>query len=114
MAKCSYQIKGDFNFVCRSLKQQILDGSTSATLEEEEYRTYGDLRIGIMVFERYSYSGGNRLSLNVTVIEHLQHIDIIGISAGGSNALFFKVNTWGEEAFLDKLKEAIVAISMLK
>ena len=41
MAKCSYQIKGDFNFVCRSLKQQILDGSTSATLEEEEYKTYG-------------------------------------------------------------------------
>lgn len=34
-------------------------------------------------------------------------IHVSAITAGGSQALFFKVNTWGEEAFLDKLRELL-------
>ena len=34
-------------------------------------------------------------------------IRLSAITAGGSQALFFKVNTWGEEAFLDKLRELL-------
>ena len=29
------------------------------------------------------------------------------ITAGGSQAMFFKMNTFGEEAFLDKLRELL-------
>ena len=29
------------------------------------------------------------------------------ITAGGSQAMFFKVNTWGEEAFLDSIRETL-------
>jgi len=29
------------------------------------------------------------------------------IASGGSQALFFKINTFGEEAFLDKLRELL-------
>lgn len=29
------------------------------------------------------------------------------ITSGGSQAVLFKINTWGEEAFLDKLKEIL-------
>ena len=32
-------------------------------------------------------------------------IHLSAITSGGSQALFFKVNTFGEEAFLDKLRE---------
>jgi hypothetical protein len=35
-------------------------------------------------------------------------IQISAITAGGSQAMFFKLNTWGEEAFLDKLRELLV------
>lgn len=60
------------------------------------------------VFERYSYTGGNRLSLNVTLFQgESGAIRISAIAAGGSQAMFFKVNTWGEEAFLDKLRELL-------
>ncbi|MFR7667875.1 MAG: DUF6054 family protein [Mediterraneibacter faecis] len=29
------------------------------------------------------------------------------MTAGGSQAVFFKINTWGREAFLDKLIELL-------
>ena len=35
------------------------------------------------------------------------NLKLSAITSGGSNALFFKVNTWGEEAFLDKIKELL-------
>lgn len=107
MAKYKYQMQGDFNYVRNFIKNEILNTSSSASLEDEDYICINNCHISIMVFERYSYSGGNRLSLNVTIIESNQDIQIIGISSGGSNGVFFKFNTLGEEAFLDKLKETI-------
>ena len=32
---------------------------------------------------------------------------VAAMSSGGSNGVFFKFNTWGEDAFLDKLIEAL-------
>ena len=29
------------------------------------------------------------------------------MTAGGSQAMFFKINTWGEEAFLDTLLDIV-------
>ena len=34
-------------------------------------------------------------------------ICLSAITSGGSQAVFFKINTFGEEAFLDKLRELI-------
>jgi len=34
-------------------------------------------------------------------------IRLSAITSGGSQAMFFKVNTWGEEAFLEKLEELL-------
>ena len=59
-------------------------------------------------FERYSYFGGNRLSLNLTLFQAGNGpVQLSAITAGGSEAVFFKVNTIGEEAFLDKLEEIL-------
>ena len=45
--------------------------------------------------------GGNRLSLTVTMFQQGDGpIRLSMITAGGSQAVFFKVNTFGEEAFL--------------
>ena len=59
------------------------------------------------MFERYSNAGGNRLSMSVTLFVSGDKLKLSAITSGGSNALFFKVNTWGEEAFLDKIKELL-------
>ena len=50
--------------------------------------------------------GGNRCSLNITFVGCGGTVHLIGIGTGGSQAVFFKVNTWSEQAFLDTLEYA--------
>ncbi|MFQ7412599.1 MAG: DUF6054 family protein [Coprobacillus cateniformis] len=41
------------------------------------------------------------------MLGYQDYIELIAITAGGSQATFFKVNTWGEEAFLDKIIDPV-------
>lgn len=108
MAKLECSVRGDFTLVKERIKNGILEGSMSATLEDISYMGSGDAKCCVMVFERYSYAGGNRVSLTVTLFQNgTEEIRVSGITSGGSQAMFFKVNTWGEEAFLDKLSEIL-------
>ena len=59
----------------------------------------------VRVYERYSMTGGNRLSMTLTLVGDGDKIYLSGITAGGSQGMLFKFNTFGEEAFLDTLRE---------
>ena len=108
MAKLEKTIWGDFNWVLNSIEEGIKGGSISAAMEDWSDFWEGDCRCAVRVFERYSYMGGNRVSLNVTLFQRGNSpIHLSAITAGGSQALLFKINTWGEEAFLDKLREIL-------
>ena len=107
MAKFTYSLTGDFDRILKRIEQGVLDASTSATLEDGWDVREGDYRCAVRVFERYSYAGGNRVSMNVTLFQSGSEVRICAITSGGSQAMFFKVNTWGEEAFLDKLREIL-------
>ena len=108
MAKYETTVRGDFDALRDRIIDGILGGSASASLEEESiFRGASGSRCHVLVFERYSYAGGNRVSLTVTLFQNGEQIHVSGITAGGSQALFFKINTWGEEAFLDKLMELL-------
>ena len=108
MAKLEQTLSGNFNQILNKIEQGILNGSMAASLEESSDFYSGDARCSVRVFERYSYAGGNRVSLSVTLFQNGDGpINLSAITAGGSQALFFKINTWGEEAFLDKLKELL-------
>ena len=55
--------------------------------------------------------GGNRLSLTVTMFQNADSpIRLSAITARGSQAVFFKVNTLGEESFLDDVKDLLKEI----
>lgn len=45
--------------------------------------------------------GSNRVSLSVTLIGEGSKLVVSAITSGGSQAVFFKVNTIGEETFLE-------------
>lgn len=108
MAKLEQTLNGNFNQILSKIEQGILNGSMSASLEESSDFHSGDARCSVRVFERYSYSGGNRVSLSVTLFQNGNDaIRLSAITTGGSQAMFFKLNTFGEEAFLDKLRELI-------
>ena len=108
MAKIERSINGDFDQVLSNIENGILSGSMSATLEDASDFRSGTARCSVRVFERYSYAGGNRVSLNITLFQNDKDpVQLSAITAGGSQAVFFKINTWGEEAFLDKLIELL-------
>ena len=86
----------------------MLDASVSASLEEKvEYWGTDGSRCSVLVFERYSYTGGNRVSMNVTLYQTGGVTRLCAITSGGSQATFFKINTWGEEAFLQTLEDIL-------
>lgn len=108
MAKLERTLNGDFSTILGKIVDGIVNGSVSASLEEcSDFRS-GDARCSVRVFERYSYMGGNRVSLSVTLFQNENGpIHLSAITAGGSQAMFIKLNTLGEEAFLDKLRELL-------
>ena len=107
MAKYERAFSGDFDSALSRLEQAVLNGSASASYEDgSDYRS-GDFRCAVRVYERYSWSGGNRVSMSMTLAGRGQDLFLSAITSGGSQAMFFKVNTWGEEAFLDTLLDVL-------
>ena len=107
MAKFECTITGDFDAVLQRLHDGVLNGSASASFEDgSDYRS-GDFRCAVRVYERYSWTGSSRVSLNLTLAGRGEDLFLSAIASGGSQAMFFKVNTFGEEAFLDTLKETL-------
>lgn len=101
-------MSGSFDQWLQRICDGILNSSSSATLEATSDFRSGDARCSVRVFERYSYAGGNRLSLSVTLFQGADGvIHLSAVTSGGSQAVFFKVNTWGEETFLEKLRELL-------
>lgn len=108
MAKLERELTGDFVEILRRIEEGIIHGSVSASLEDSSDFFEKDTRCSVRVFERYSYIGNNRVSLSVTLFQAAGGpIHLSAITAGGSQAIFFKINTFGEEAFLDKLRELL-------
>lgn len=108
MAKLTRTINGNFDAVLRKVVDGVLNASVSASLEDEWDVQEGDTRCAVRVFERYSYTGSNRVSMSVTLVQTGGGpVRLCAITSGGSQAMFFKVNTWGEESFLDTLRDAL-------
>ena len=107
MAMLERTLIGDFDQVLQKLHTAILEGSMSASYEDGTVYTMGDVRCAVRMYERYSYTGDNRVALCLMLTGQGDQLRLTAITAGGSQAMFFKINTWGEEAFLDTLAQAI-------
>ena len=107
MAKYECRLKGSFTHFLQYLEQAILQGSASASYEEGEDYHLGETRCAIRVYERYSMVGSNRVSLSVTLLGRGEDLVLCAITSGGSQAVFFKINTLGEEAFLEQVERAV-------
>ena len=107
MAKLERTVTGSFNALLAYLHDGILNGSASATFEDGSDWHGPDFRCAVRVYERYSALGGNRVSLNLTLVGEDGRIFVSAITSGGSQAIFFKINTLGEGAFLDCVQELL-------
>ena len=105
MAKLERQISGSFYDVLNRIDQAVMDSGVSASFEDGSDWSSGGVRCAVRVYERYSAIGGNRVSMNVTLVGEGNRLFLTAITSGGSQAMFFKINTWGEDAFLDCLRD---------
>ena len=111
MAKFECTITGDFDAVLARLHEGVLNGSASASYEDGSDYAAGGVRCAVRVYERYSWSGGNRVSMSLTLVGQGGELFLSAITSGGSQAMFFKINTFGEEAFLDTLRTVLDGFS---
>ncbi|MCL2842473.1 MAG: DUF6054 family protein [Oscillospiraceae bacterium] len=103
MAKHERNLTGNFDELLRTLHDEIMGRSLSASFQDgSDYRA-DDVRCAVRVYERYSVIGSNRLSANITLVGRGDRLFLTVIASGGSQAMFFKINTFGEESFLEKI-----------
>lgn len=107
MAKIQCELKGNFEVILCALENAVMNGSASATKEDASDFWTPISKCAVRVYERYSMLGGNRVSMNITLFQAEGHIWLSAITSGGSQAAVFKVNTFGEEAFLDTIRDAV-------
>lgn len=109
MAKYEKHLTGDFDAFLNYLFDGIMNGSVSASYEDGSEWTVNGVRVAVRVFERYSWVGSNRVSLNLTLAGSGNDLFFTAITSGGSQAVFWKINTMGEESFLDKVAQLVEA-----
>lgn len=107
MAKYEKRLKGNFSELLDWLHKDITNGSVSVSYEDGSDITIGEMKLAVRVYERYSMAGGNRVSLNITLAGNEQELFISAITSGGSQAVFFKINTLGEETFLELCSKSV-------
>lgn len=107
MAHFEQELHGDVDAFVAHLDRAIPTGSVTAKLEHAADHRIGDARMVVRVYERYSAMGGNRVSLCISVLAVEDRMSVSAVTAGGSQAMFLKLNTFGESAFLDRAVAAI-------
>lgn len=107
MAKLECSIKGNFHSFLSALDNAVLNGSVSASYEDGSSFQCNGVFCAVRVYERYSYFGKNRVSLNITLFGTEEDFVLSAVTAGGSQAVFFKINTVGEENFLDCVRDFV-------
>jgi hypothetical protein len=107
MAHYLQELTGDVDRLVAHLDQAIPQGSITTKYEDGADQRLGDARMVVRVYERYSALGGNRVSLCISIMAVGDRMALSAMSSGGSQAMFFKLNTFGEEAFLRRAVEAI-------
>jgi len=108
MAKLERTLYVNFDQLLKKLDKEILSASFSASFEDGSDFNSPTCRCSVRVYERYSYFGGNRVSLTITLFqEQGQPIRLSAITSGGSQATFMKINTIGEESFLKVLENIL-------
>lgn len=107
MAKFEAELRGDYAQILSEIDNAVLNRSASATCEGKSNFASGNTRCAVRVYERYSYTGQNRVSMNVTLLETDGRIFVSVITSGGSQAMLFKLNTLGEESFLETVTDIL-------
>jgi hypothetical protein len=103
----SVSLTGSADALANHLDNAISRGSVSASIENGDELAIGDARLLVRTYERFSAAGGNRLTLSVSILAVGDQLKVALSTSGGSQAMFWKLNTFGESAFMSKAVDAL-------
>ena len=107
MAKYETRLRGNFDELLHWLNHGILQGSISAAYEDGSDYSHNGVRCAVRVYERHSLAKGSRVSMSITLVGSGEDLFVTVITAGGSSAMFFKINTIGEHTFIDQARRIV-------
>lgn len=107
MAKYEKKVNGNIDDILKQLDEAIMSRSASASFEGESDYQDGEFRTIVRVYERYSWTGSNRVSLTLVITGVPHEYLVSAITSGGSQGIFTKWNTLGESSFLETVIEVI-------
>ena len=87
MAKYEAHLRGDFGQIVEFIHHSLWEQSASLSLEETYTNKIQERRIELRVYERFSYTGGNRASLSVLFVETEDGADLCGTATGGKHCV---------------------------
>lgn len=89
------------------LREEIPNCGISCELSDQAYHMIGDIRVSVLVFEKYFMRAGNYASLTLVLSGRDGDIGVDVIGAGGRQGLL-SITTWGtEESFVDSAREVL-------
>ena len=103
MADFYRKVSGNFDHLLQYLHNGILHGSISTSLESSREFSAAGCRTAVRVYERYAFLGANRMSLTLVLFQADKDIEVFAVGSGGSQAMFFKINTWSETGFAGQI-----------
>ncbi|MBZ5738890.1 DUF6054 family protein [Nocardioides mangrovi] len=107
MAHYDVRLTGDPDDFIAHFDQAITTTSVTASREHTVDHRIGDARMLVGNYERFSAMGSSRVSLSISVLAVGSEMAVSLVSSGGSQAMFLKLNTFGEESFLEMGVRAI-------
>ena len=107
MALYEETITADLDELVPYIKNSLADQSTTFHLEDETEYAVDGVRVRVLCCERYAYSGSGRVAMTITLVESGGSVRVIGTAAGGSSGMFFKINDWSDNNFLNTLVWAV-------
>lgn len=96
--------KGNLTEVVEAFEREFIDKSDNEKVNEK-VSTFADVRMCVYNLERYGALSSNRLALTVSMVESKGEVLVTATSAGGSAGVFFKVNTWSENYYVEDVQE---------
>ena len=93
MATTTRTVTGSLPEVVAFIEHSVMAQSSSASMEAAVDLETREGGVCVRGYERYSWTGSNRVGMTVTSVQDGPYVHIAGVSLGGSQAMFFKVNT---------------------